>query len=167
VGVVFGAILWLKPDTIVVYDRAESFTAGREKRFMLMLPAAPTFNGARTTVTTGTQQLVVDTVLPATPLITVDTQIPNGNGYTESAEYEPMTRRLKVDAPGGPAVARFLHVLQGADSIYVHRATVFYIYTPRFSCITHRYAFSLPIHLSGYRFSLFLFKQKTAYEIVM
>ena len=110
------AILWLKPDTIVVYDRAESFTAGREKRFMLMLPAAPTFNGARTTVTTGTQQLVVDTVLPAAPLIAVDTQIPNGNGYTESAEYEPMTRRLKVDALGGPAVARFLHVLQGADS---------------------------------------------------
>lgn len=110
------AILWVKPDTIVVYDRAESFTAGREKRFMLMLPSAPTFNGSRTTVTTSTQQLVVDTLLPANPLITVDAQIPNGNGYNESAEYEKMTRRLKVDAPGGPASTRFLHVLQGADT---------------------------------------------------
>ena len=110
------AILWVKPDTIFVYDRAESTTAGREKRFMLMLPSAPTFNGPRTTVTTATQQLVVDTLLPANPLITVDAQIPNGNGYNESAEYEKMTRRLKVDAPGGPASARFLHVLQGADT---------------------------------------------------
>lgn len=110
------AILWVRPDTIVVYDRAESTTAGREKRFMLMLPAAPTFNGPRATVTTATQQLVVDTLLPASPLITVDAQIPNGNGYNESAEYEKMTRRLKVDAPGGPASARFLHVLQGADA---------------------------------------------------
>ena len=110
------AILWLKPDTIVVYDRAESFTAGREKRFMLMLPGAPTFNGSRTTATTATQQLVVDTVLPLAPVITVDAAIPNGNGYNETAEYEQMTRRLKVDAPGGPASTRFLHVLQGADT---------------------------------------------------
>lgn len=109
------AVLWLKPDTLVVYDRAESLTAGREKRFMLMLPAAPTFDGTRTSVTTATQQLVVDTLLPASPLITVDAQIPNENGYNESAEYEKMTRRLKVDAPGGPVSARFLHVLQGAD----------------------------------------------------
>ena len=110
------SVLWLKPDTIVVYDRAESFTAGREKRFMLMLPSAPTFNGSRTTVATATQQLVVDTLLPVNPVISVDAAIPNGNGYNESAEYEKMTRRLKIDAPGSPASARFLHVLQGADS---------------------------------------------------
>ncbi|MGE0811773.1 MAG: hypothetical protein AB7O28_16185 [Vicinamibacterales bacterium] len=110
------SILWVKPDTIFVYDRAESFTGGREKRFMLMLPSAPSFAGTRSTVTTATQQLVVDTLLPAGALITGDTQIPNGNGYNESAEYEKMTYRLKVDAPGGPASARFLHVLQGADT---------------------------------------------------
>lgn len=110
------AILWVKPDTIVVYDRAESQTGGREKRFMLMLPSAPTFNGTRTSVATATQQLVVDTLLPAGALISVDAQIPNEVGYNETAEYEQMTRRLKVDAPGGPASTRFLHVLQGADS---------------------------------------------------
>lgn len=110
------SILWLKPDTIVVYDRTESFTAGREKHFMLMLPSAPTFNGSRITVARATQQLVVDTLLPVNPVITVDAAIPNGGGYTETAEYEQMTRRLKIDAPGGPASARFLHVLQGADT---------------------------------------------------
>lgn len=109
------SILWLKPDTIVVHDRAESFTGGREKRFMLMLPAAPTFNGPRAMVTTATPQLAVDTLLPSGALVSVDAQIPNETGYNESAEYEKMTRRLKVDAPGGPASARFLHVLQGAD----------------------------------------------------
>ena len=110
------SLLWVKPDTIVVYDRAESFTGGREKRFMLMLPSPPALVGTRATVTTATQQLVVDTLLPAGAVIGVDAERPDDTGYDETAEFERMTRRLKVDAPGGPAVARFLHVLQGADT---------------------------------------------------
>lgn len=114
------SIIWLKPDTIVVYDRAESQTAGRTKRFTLMLPAAPSINGRRVTAIAGSgstqQQLVIDSLLPAQVEIGVDSQIPNENGYNETAEYERMTRRLKIDATGGPARARFLHVLQGLDA---------------------------------------------------
>lgn len=110
------SVLWLQPDTIVVYDRAASKTAGRFKRFWLSLPAAPVINDKRATVTTaGGQQLVIDTLQPVNADLSVSSQAPNGYGYNETAQGESMTHRLKVEAPGGPATVRFLHVLQGLD----------------------------------------------------
>jgi len=110
------SILWLKPDTIVVYDRAASDTAGRFKRFWLGLPAAPVIIGQRATMTSPKgQQLVIDTLLPTAATVTTDTQKPNDQGYDETAVGETMRVRLKVEAPGGPATTRFLHVLQGLD----------------------------------------------------
>ena len=84
-----------------------------------MLPATPSISGRRITTLVGSgvtqQQLVVDSLLPAQVQIAVDGQIPDEAGYNETAEYERMTRRLKIDATGGPARTRFLHVLQGLD----------------------------------------------------
>jgi hypothetical protein len=114
------AALWLKPDVLVVYDRAVTGKAGRYKRFELQLPAAPRIEGAEARVTTsGGQQLDVRTLLPAgaTPtseLVRVDANRSVGD-EGQVAEGEPMTNRLTVDAPGRPANARFLHVLQGLD----------------------------------------------------
>lgn len=111
------SVVWLQPDTIVVYDRAASKTAGRYKRFWLSLPTAPVINGQRATMTTASgQQLVIDTLQPANAALSVSSQVPNGYGYNETALGEMMTRRLLVEAPGGPATVRFLHVLQGADA---------------------------------------------------
>ena len=59
------SIVWLQPDHIVVYDRAESKTEGRFKRFWLNLPATARVAGNVSTMTTaGGQQLVVTTLLP-------------------------------------------------------------------------------------------------------
>ena len=111
------AIVWLKPDTIVVYDRAASASANRFKRFWLMLPAAPIIVGHHVTVTTaGAQTLAVDTLLPTTATLSFDNSVPNGAGYDETAVGEMMHYRLQVEAPGGPAAVRFLHVLQGLDA---------------------------------------------------
>lgn len=111
------SMVWLQPDTIMVYDRAASKTAGRYKRFWLSLPGAPVINGKRATVTTaGGQQLVIDALQPANADLSISTQLPNGYGYNETAVGEMMTHRLKVEAPGGPATVRFLHVLQGLDA---------------------------------------------------
>ncbi|MBI5034787.1 MAG: hypothetical protein HZB51_30050 [Chloroflexi bacterium] len=111
------SIFWLKPDQIAVYDRAASQTAGRFKRFWLMMPITPTISGLRATTTTpGGQKLVVDTLLPVNAALSADGSIPNGAGYNETANYEPMTSRLKVEAPGSPTTTRFMHVLQGLDA---------------------------------------------------
>jgi hypothetical protein len=108
------AIVWLKPDHIVVYDRAESQTAGRFKRFWLNLPGQPTLANRRASASTDSgQQLFVTSLLPANATITSDALTPGANG---EANGEPMRYRLQVEAAGGPQNTRFLHVLQGAGS---------------------------------------------------
>jgi hypothetical protein len=108
------SIVWLKPDYVVVYDRAVSKTAGRFKRFWLNFPNSATVTGNRTRMVTATgQQLFVNTLLPANATITTAPREALGS---DVAAGEPMQFRLQVEAPGGPASARFLHVLQGADA---------------------------------------------------
>jgi hypothetical protein len=109
------SIVWLKPDHIVVYDRAASKTAGRFKRFWLNLPAPGDVSGNQTTITTARgQRLFITSLLPADAVIAVEPAEPLAED-NEPANGEPMRYRLKVEAPGGPAEVRFLHVLQGAD----------------------------------------------------
>jgi hypothetical protein len=108
------SIVWLAPDTIVVYDRAASKTDGRFKRFWLNFPTAATVVENRTTMTTASgQQLVVDTLLPADATPEVQ-PLPISEEFL--AVGESMRYRLRVDAPGDPREARFFHVLQGADA---------------------------------------------------
>ena len=64
------SVLWLKPDHIVIYDRAVSHTAGLFKRFNLCLPAAPSVNtlsggGSFLTETLSSgQKLFISSLLP-------------------------------------------------------------------------------------------------------
>jgi hypothetical protein len=116
------SVVWLKPDRIVVYDRAETHTDGRFKRFWLQLPAAAEVSGNRAVVKTpGRQQLFSTTLLPeaATPVST-----PSEPDAGRPAVGEPMRHRLMVEAPGAPRSARFLHVVQGADGGAAPDATV-------------------------------------------
>ncbi len=109
------AVVWLKPDHIVIYDRAVTHTDGRFKRFWLNFPAEATVDGSIATITTPNgQQLAVTTLLPTDAEITAEVAEPLEESG-EVAAGELMTHRLRVEAPGGPADVRFLHVLQGAD----------------------------------------------------
>jgi hypothetical protein len=108
------SIVWLAPDTIVVYDRAASKTDGRFKRFWINLPADAKVEGNRTTMATANgQQLVIDTLLPAA---TTPEVRPLDLPLDTLAIGEPMRYQFLVEAPGGPREARFLNVLQGADA---------------------------------------------------
>ena len=110
------AILWLKPDHIVVYDRAATASTGKFKRWWLQLPNPATVNGKVATMTTDAgQQLFVTALLPtAATLTAVNT---NEQIIQETAASDdPMTVRLRVDAPSAGQSVRFLHVLQGADA---------------------------------------------------
>lgn len=109
------SLLWLKPDIVVVYDRSES-QAGLWKRFYLNLPEVPTINGNVASAVakegqTAKAKIFVSSLLPAgAPLASTDISSghPSGN--------EDMQARLVVEAPGAPAAARFLQVIEGADA---------------------------------------------------
>ena len=110
------ALVWLKPDHIVVYDRAETKTAGRFKRWWLQLPRPATINGKQATMQTAAgQQLFVTTLLPANAALTAVNRVEQHIEDT-AAGNDPMKVRLKVEATGNPQTVRFLHVLQGADA---------------------------------------------------
>lgn len=110
------SIVWLKPDVIVVMDRARSTTADRFKRWWLQLASPAVIAGNRASATTsGGQQLQVTSLLPAGAVL-------NAVNSTEAsveqtvARHEPMRVRLRIDAPGNPQEVRFLHVLQAGDA---------------------------------------------------
>ncbi|PWU09485.1 MAG: hypothetical protein C5B50_27290 [Verrucomicrobia bacterium] len=107
-------IIWVKPDHIVVYDRAASAHTGLFKRFNLNFIATPSLAGNTITeVTPGGQKLFVQTVLPANATITY---VPLGNSLTTVAELEPSVGRVVIEDTNHPVNTRFLHVLQGAAS---------------------------------------------------
>ncbi|WP_110518808.1 hypothetical protein [Herpetosiphon llansteffanensis] len=110
------SIVWLKPDAIVTYDRGSSQTANRFKRWWLQLPTPATINANRATMTTaGGQNLNITSLLPANATLTAvntsDQQVEN-----TAASDDPMTVRLRIDAPGNPQDVRFLQVLQATNS---------------------------------------------------
>ncbi len=107
------SILWLKPDHIVVYDRATSHTAGLFKQFNLTFPTLPTVNGHLITTTTpGGQKLYVTSVLPASATIT---PISIAGTLTTFADLEPCQYRIIIQDANKPTNERFLNVLQGAE----------------------------------------------------
>ena len=110
------SILWLKPDHIVVYDRATSLHQGLFKRFSLTLNGTPVVSGSRTTSTTpGGQELYISTLLPNSANTTVTTSLVANAGISFIADLEPSTTRVTVEDTAHPADVRFLHVLQAAD----------------------------------------------------
>lgn len=110
------SIIWLKPDHIIIYDRADSRAAGRFSRWWLQLANPPSIEGARAlALSDGGQRLWVTTLLPEGAQPQAVTAVDPGI-EEKVARYEPMRVRLLVEAPGSPQRARFLHVLQGADA---------------------------------------------------
>lgn len=108
------SIIWLKPDFVIVYDRAVSKSPNQFKRFWLNLPANASISGRVAAMTTEKgQQLFVSSLLPATSTITVEAAETLGS---EPADADSIKYRIKVEATGNPLSARFLHALQGADA---------------------------------------------------
>jgi hypothetical protein len=107
------SLVWLKPDHVVVYDRAATSTDGRFKRFWLQSATPFEVAGNRAVARTpGGQQLMCTTVLPDGATIAASPDEPNAG---QPAVGEPMQHRLMVEATGAPRSTRFLHVVQGAD----------------------------------------------------
>jgi hypothetical protein len=103
------SIVWLKPDHAIVYDRAATGKTGRFKRFYLQLPAEPQIQGQQAhSVTAGKQEVYLTSLLPAGATIVSDPST------DKPSQGEPMNARVYVESMDQSA--RFLHVIQGADS---------------------------------------------------
>lgn len=109
------SILWLQPDTVVIYDRAATSGENQNKSFWLNLPENATVDGTMTSMTTANgQQLVIHTLQPTGASIQVNALQDEPSGAP--ANFEPMHYRLHVTDSSNPSAIRFLHVLQGADA---------------------------------------------------
>lgn len=106
------SIVWLKPDHIIVYDRAKSQTNNRFKRFFLQFTALPVVAGRKLTVSTpGGQKVFLSNLLPATAVLTPSVS----EAINNVAQLEPTTHKIKIEDPANPINVRFLNVIQGAD----------------------------------------------------
>lgn len=119
------SIVWLKPNHLVIYDRARSKQEGFAKKFWLNLPEAAPVDGGAASVTgnvvhataregaVAKAELYVTALLPlgATPQLE---KISTGS----PAPGEDMRSRMFTAATGAPIPqeTRFLHVLQAADA---------------------------------------------------
>lgn len=112
------SILWLAPDAVFVYDRAETTVANRFKRFWLQLANAASVSGNRAISTTPKgQALGITSLLPASAVLAnVSSDAHDADLARKIANHEPMRVRLSITAPGNPQATRFLTVLQGADA---------------------------------------------------
>jgi len=110
------SIVYLKPDFVVVYDRATSKSANRYKRIYFNFATQPVVSGHSATVTTPKGQKVFFTsLLPVAGALTWDKPTTTWS-YNESTAEEPMHYRIRVENPASPKNVRFLTVLQGADA---------------------------------------------------
>jgi hypothetical protein len=106
------ALVWVKPDTIVLYDRATTSEGNRWKRFWLNFPSAPRIGKQLVEARSPTGQAIrLDVLLPERALIRQRPweEDPGIGGY------EPMVAHVSVDAPAAEADLRMLNVLSAGD----------------------------------------------------
>jgi hypothetical protein len=108
------SILWLRPDTIVVYDRAVTNSENRPKSFWLNFPSEAVADGNLVAMTTANgQNLQITALLPTNAAVTVREL--QDEVSSSPAHFEPMRYRLQI-ASDGTADVRFLNVLQATDA---------------------------------------------------
>jgi hypothetical protein len=111
------SIVWIKPDFVITYDRAETAntTQSRFKQVWIQTVNQATVNppnGNRATaVNNSGQQLIITSLLPASVKVT-----PEQTDLAQAAQADPIKFRVKIDAVGQPQLVRFLTILQGADA---------------------------------------------------
>jgi hypothetical protein len=119
------SIVWLAPDTIVIYDRANSSAAHLFKNQNFVVMNKPQISGHTATVSgTGIpwaskkQELTIQSLLPTTATLTEQhfwTTTPSQE-VNFTAALDTSYDRLVIQDPANPRSERFLTVLQGADS---------------------------------------------------
>src|SRR5260370_18923243 len=108
------SIVWIKPDFVITYDRAERANTNqhRFKQGWVQTVNQATVTGNRAIAINNSGQPLINTpLLPASFAVTAEQ-----TDTADAAQAEPIKFRVKLDAAGEPQTVRFLTLLQGADS---------------------------------------------------
>lgn len=114
-------IVFLRPDTFVIFDRVTSTKPEFKKSWLLQAAKPPTGQAPNLVVTNGQGRLFVQTLLPENPVVTLhsgnDLYTVDGKHYPASLDTGPSAEcRIEV-SPSMPAKADcFLHVLTTANA---------------------------------------------------
>ncbi|MFN8010701.1 MAG: hypothetical protein U0P81_04785 [Holophagaceae bacterium] len=95
--------VYLRPDTLVVFDRVDAKPAGAGYQWILHLPAAPAQSGARYTLLRNGAGLALQTLFGGAGSVVSD------------ADLEAGTTSFRVAVEGTGAASRYLHLLQVAS----------------------------------------------------
>jgi hypothetical protein len=114
-------IVYLRPDTFVIFDRVKSRQAGFKKTWLLQAMRRPTAQPPHLVITNGKGRLFVETVLPEHAEVRLcsgaDLYQYGGRNYLPKAEVgESPECRIEVSPPTPALADYFLHVLTAASS---------------------------------------------------
>lgn len=103
-------VLWLKPDVIFVYDRAETKSSSSFKNFHLDVQTVPAISGNLASVTSPKgQKLFITALLPATSTW-------SQSALDISHERDSPVKILLTNQTGTAPSIRMLHILEGKNS---------------------------------------------------
>ena len=112
------SLLWIKPDRLVIYDRARTSHTGLDKHLAFGMLALPTITQSAsgpmaTEVTPKGQRLFVQSLLPTGATMKSGAL---GTSISAVAQLESAVGRLVVQDTMGAADTCFLTILEGADA---------------------------------------------------
>jgi hypothetical protein len=113
------SILWLKPATIIIYDRANSVSTGKFKIWNISTQVSPTIAGRSASfATTGGQHVYIDGLLPTGGTASLTTK--SLDALQQIASLEPLLSPngfwLQDTDTSNPQTARYLHIMQTVDT---------------------------------------------------
>jgi len=124
-------IVFLRPDTFVIFDRVSSRNAGFKKTLLLQAMTVPVQTEENLIVTNGKGRLFIQTLLPKQPKVTLvsgeQLYSYGGNNYPPSRDTGPAPQcRIEISPSEQATLNHFLHVLTATDAntSSVEKATV-------------------------------------------
>ncbi len=124
-------IVFLRPNTFVIFDRVCSRDAGLKKTWLLQAMKPPGRSGKHLVITNGKGRLFVQTLLPAQPLVRIvsgpELYSYGGRDYPPSRDTGPAPEcRIEISPSEPMTCDYFLHVLTaaGSDIVSVEEATL-------------------------------------------
>ena len=114
-------IVYIRPGTFVIFDRVKSTRSQFRKTWILQAMKPPTGKAPNLVVTNGKGRLFVQTLLPQSPEVKINSgdQLYSygGESYPPERVFGPLPEcRVEVSPPEPAAVDYFLHVLTATDS---------------------------------------------------
>jgi hypothetical protein len=114
-------IVFVRPGTFVIFDRVKSKNSGLKKTWVLQAMKTPTGAAPNLAVMNGNGKLFIQTVLPANPVVTLNSGTGlytyGGTDYPTSKDTGPAPEcRIEISPPAAAETDYFLNVLTATNA---------------------------------------------------